>query len=84
MSDGAGEQYKGYYIKTVAHPVNPHGASVLYEASASISRNAAANYNQIAADHLGEGQVFDSEFEAHRYAERMARKYIDALEKAAG
>lgn len=83
MSDGAGEQYKGYYIKTVAHPINPHSdRSVLYEASASISSNAAAHYREIAAEHVGEGQIFDTEFEAHRHAERKARKYIDLLEKA--
>jgi hypothetical protein len=82
MSDGAGEKYKGYYIKTIARPINPHSAlSILYEASASVSLDASAQFDHLGVDHLGEDQVFSTEFEAHRHAEHSARKYIDSLEK---
>lgn len=81
MSQGAGDQYKGYYIKTHAHAVNPHSAkeSQLFEASATISLDAAAQFDALPTSHLGEDQVFDTEFEAHRHAERAAKRYIDQM-----
>ncbi len=84
MSDGAGEQYKGYFIRTVARAVNHpnNGFTILFEGSASVSQDPAARYDHVArGEHLGEDQVFGTEFEAHRYAERVARRYIDKLEK---
>ncbi|GGX35379.1 hypothetical protein GCM10007242_48070 [Pigmentiphaga litoralis] len=85
MSHGAGESYKGYFIKTVARPVNPHSSvSVLFEGSASVSQDPAASYEDIVPEaHLGEDQVFGTEFEAHRHAERAARKFIDGLRQEA-
>jgi len=81
MSHGAGETYKGYFIKTVARAVNPHSVvSVLFEGSASVSQDPAASYEDIVPEsHPGEDQVFGTEFEAHRHAERAARKFIDGL-----
>jgi hypothetical protein len=85
MSHGAGESYKGNFIKTVARPVNPHSSvSVLFEGSASVSQDPAASYEDIVPEaHLGEDQVFGTEFEAHRHAERAARKFIDGLRQEA-
>ena len=81
MSHGAGETYKGYFIKTVARPVNPHSSvSVLFEGSASVSQDPDAAYEDILPEsHIGEDQVFGTEFEAHRHAERAARRFIDGL-----
>ena len=81
MSHGAGESYKGYFIKTVARAINPHSVvSVLFEGSASVSQDPNASYEDVVPEsHLGEDQVFGTEFEAHRHAERAARKFIDGL-----
>lgn len=84
MSEGAGDHYKGYYIRTVAHAVNhPHdGMTVLFEGTASVSLDSSAQYDPLpAGSHPGEVQVFGTEFEAHRYAEKVARRYIDKLGK---
>jgi hypothetical protein len=83
MSEGAGEQYKGYYIRTSVRAVNhpPPGKNGLYEGTASVSLDPAARFTQITAEaHLGEDQIFGTEFEAHRHAEKMARRYIDRLD----
>jgi iron only hydrogenase large subunit-like protein len=86
MSHGAGEAYKGYFIKTVARAVNPTSrVSVLFEGSAAVSQDPAASYEDITPEsHLGEDQVFGTEFEAHRHAERTARKFIDRVRHAKG
>ncbi|MDX3904266.1 MAG: hypothetical protein QHC78_01065 [Pigmentiphaga sp.] len=84
MSDGAGDFYKGYYIRTVARPVNHprDGMTVLFEGLATISLDPAAQFHALPAEqHLGDDQVFGTEFEAHRYAERAAKRYIDKLER---
>ncbi|VCU71354.1 hypothetical protein PIGHUM_03436 [Pigmentiphaga humi] len=84
MSAGAGDLYKGYYIRTMAKPVNhpKEGMTALYEGAATVSLDPGAQYDPVPADmHLGEDQVFGTEFEAHRYAEKVAKRYIDKLEK---
>lgn len=82
MSDGAGDKYKGYYIKTVARAINPHSSgSFLFEGSATVSLDPAARFDALPDEHLGEDQVYGTEFEAHRHAEYAARRYIDNLEK---
>jgi len=84
MSEGAGDYYKGYYIRTVAHPVNHprDGMTVLFEGRATVSLDPAARFLPVPPDqHLGDDQVFGTEFEAHRYAESVAKRYIDQLEK---
>ncbi|OVZ58831.1 hypothetical protein CDO44_14120 [Pigmentiphaga sp. NML080357] len=84
MSEGAGDHYKGYYIRTVARPVNHprDGMTVLFEGSATVSLDPASRFHPVPAEqHLGDDQVFGTEFEAHRYAEKVAKRYIDKLEK---
>jgi len=64
MSEGAGEHYKGYYIRTVARAVNHprNGMTVLFEGTATVSLDPGAQYQPIPPDsHLGEDQVFGTE-----------------------
>ena len=82
MSRGAGEDYKGYYIRTETRKVNGENAtSSLYDSVARIWLDADSMADETEPDLQVEGeQAFPTEFEAHRYAERVERQYIDKLE----
>ncbi len=82
MSRGAGEDYKGYFIRTETHRLNGDASRPgLYGAVARIWLDQDSFADEAEPDLQVQGdQAFPTEFEAHRHAERMAHSYIDKLE----